>query len=70
MTRGASPAGRLALENLAGGRCREESGPRLPAIRPSRKSFYKWKQRHAEHGDAGLGDWSRNSLRATVCRWT
>jgi transposase len=22
----------------------------------SRKSFYKWKQRHAEHGDAGLSD--------------
>jgi hypothetical protein len=23
----------------------------------SRKSFYKWKRRQAEHGDAGLGDW-------------
>jgi transposase-like protein len=22
----------------------------------SRKSFYKWKRRHAEHGDAGLCD--------------
>jgi len=22
----------------------------------SRKSFYKWKRRHAEQGDAGLGD--------------
>lgn len=22
----------------------------------SRKSFYKWKKRHAEHGDAGLSD--------------
>jgi len=22
----------------------------------SRKSFYKWKRRHAEHGDAGLSD--------------
>ena len=25
----------------------------------SRKSFYKWKRRHAEHGDVGLCDRSR-----------
>ena len=25
----------------------------------SRKSFYKWKRRHAEHGDAGLCDRAR-----------
>src|SRR5215831_4086009 len=25
----------------------------------SRKSFYKWKRRHVEHGDAGLCDRSR-----------
>src|SRR5262249_9944392 len=28
----------------------------------SRKSFYKWKRRHAEHGDAGLCDRSRMPL--------
>src|SRR6478752_2618511 len=28
----------------------------------SRKSFYKWKRRHAEHGDAGLGDRPRTPL--------
>jgi transposase len=35
----------------------------------SRKSFYKWKRRHAEHGDAGLGDRPRaphRSPRATA----
>jgi transposase InsO family protein len=35
----------------------------------SRKSFYKWKRRHAEHGDAGLGDRPRtpnHSPRATA----
>ena len=35
----------------------------------SRKSFYKWKRRHAEHGDAGLGDrpkTPRRSPRATA----
>jgi transposase len=30
----------------------------------SRKSFYKWKQRHAEHGDAGLCDRPRTPLRS------
>ena len=30
----------------------------------SRKSFYKWKRRHAEHGDAGLGDRPRTPLRS------
>jgi len=29
----------------------------------SRKSFYKWKQRHAEHGDAGLCDRPRTPHR-------
>ena len=29
----------------------------------SRKSFYKWKQRHAEHGDAGLCDRRRTPRR-------
>jgi transposase-like protein len=28
----------------------------------SRKSFYKWKQRHAVHGDAGLCDRPRTPL--------
>jgi transposase-like protein len=28
----------------------------------SRKSFYKWKRRHAEHGDAGLCDRPRTPL--------
>src|SRR4029078_6658176 len=35
----------------------------------SRKSFYKWKRRHAEHGDAGLCDRARTaraSHRATA----
>ena len=35
----------------------------------SRKSFYKWKRRHAEHGDAGLCDRPRTphgSPRATA----
>jgi len=35
----------------------------------SRKSFYKWKRRHTEHGDAGLGDRPRtpqHSPRATA----
>jgi len=35
----------------------------------SRKSFYKWKRRHAEHGDAGLCDRARvprQSPRATA----
>ena len=35
----------------------------------SRKSFYKWKRRHAEHGDAGLCDRPRvpqRSPRATA----
>src|SRR5574339_422538 len=27
----------------------------------SRKSFYKWKRRHAEHGDAGLCDRARTA---------
>ncbi len=34
----------------------------------SRKSFYNWKRRHAEHGEAGLGDrpkTPRRSPRAT-----
>ena len=30
----------------------------------SRKSFYKWKRRQAEHGDAGLGDRPRTPLRS------
>jgi transposase InsO family protein len=30
----------------------------------SRKSFYKWKRRHAEHGDAGLCDRPRVPLRS------
>jgi len=30
----------------------------------SRKSFYKWKRRHAEHGDAGLCDRPRTPLRS------
>ena len=30
----------------------------------SRKSFYKWKQRHAEHGDAGLCDRPRTPQRS------
>jgi len=30
----------------------------------SRKSFYKWKRRHAEHGDAGLGDRPRTPHRS------
>ena len=30
----------------------------------SRKSFYKWKRRHAEHGDAGLGDRARTPRRS------
>jgi transposase InsO family protein len=30
----------------------------------SRKSFYKWKGRHAEHGDAGLCDRPRTPLRS------
>jgi transposase len=30
----------------------------------SRKSFYKWKQRHAEHGDAGLCDRPRTPRRS------
>jgi transposase InsO family protein len=30
----------------------------------SRKSFYKWKRRHAEHGDAGLGDRPRTPQRS------
>ena len=30
----------------------------------SRKSFYKWKRRHAEYGDAGLGDRPRTPLRS------
>src|SRR5262245_40238751 len=37
----------------------------------SRKSFYKWKRRHAEYGDAGLGDRPRTpqrSPRATAPR--
>ena len=25
----------------------------------SRKTFYKWRQRHREHGDAGLADGAR-----------
>ena len=29
----------------------------------SRKSFYKWKQRHAEYGDAGLCDRPRTRCR-------
>src|SRR5262245_48230461 len=34
----------------------------------SRKSFYKWKHRHAEHGDAGLADRpSTTSLRRSPC---
>jgi len=36
----------------------------------SRKSFYKWKRRHAEHGGAGLCDRARTPLRsprATAC---
>ena len=32
----------------------------------SRKSFYKWKKRFEEHGDAGLADRSRKPLR---CPW-
>ena len=34
----------------------------------SRKTFYKWRRRHAEHGDAGLADRARaphHSPRAT-----
>jgi transposase len=31
----------------------------------SRKSFYKWKRRHTEHGDAGLCDRPRAPLRAS-----
>jgi len=30
----------------------------------SRKSFYKWKRRHAEHGDAGLCDRPRTPIRS------
>ena len=30
----------------------------------SRKSFYKWKRRRAEHGDAGLCDRPRTPLRS------
>jgi len=30
----------------------------------SRKSFYKWKQRRAEHGDAGLCDRPRTPRRS------
>ena len=30
----------------------------------SRKSFYKWKKRHLEHGDAGLCDRARTPLRS------
>src|SRR5437762_13339819 len=30
----------------------------------SRKSFYKWKQRHVEHGDAGLCDRPRTPVRS------
>jgi transposase-like protein len=30
----------------------------------SRKTFYKWKKRYDEHGDAGLGDRSRTPLRS------
>src|SRR3954465_5311225 len=30
----------------------------------SRKSFYKWKRRHAEHGDAGLCDRPRTPHRS------
>jgi CheY-like chemotaxis protein len=30
----------------------------------SRKSFYKWKRRHAEHGDAGLCDRPRTPRRS------
>ena len=30
----------------------------------SRKSFYKWKRRHAEHGDAGLADRPRTPRRS------
>jgi transposase len=30
----------------------------------SRKSFYKWKRRHAEHGEAGLGDRPRTPKRS------
>src|SRR5688500_12711684 len=30
----------------------------------SRKSFYKWKRRHAEHGDAGLCDRPRTPQRS------
>lgn len=28
----------------------------------SRKAFYKWKRRHAEHGDAGLCDRPRRGI--------
>jgi transposase len=30
----------------------------------SRKTFYKWKRRHVEHGDAGLCDQARTPLRS------
>ncbi len=30
----------------------------------SRKTFYKWKRRHGEHGDAGLADRPRTPLRS------
>src|SRR4030095_14334805 len=34
----------------------------------SRKSFYKWKRRHAAHGDAGLCDRPRTPRRSLCAR--
>ena len=39
-------------------------------FRISRKSFYKWKRRQAEHGDAGLSDRPTTPLRSPRARVT
>ena len=42
----------------------EENVARVCRFGMSRKSFYKWKRRHAEHGDAGLCDRPRMPQRS------